>query len=275
MTEPAHRLDVPAAPEALPDLGDLVRRGEWRRALAVSRVGDLPAKVQDALGAVNGMHESLRAKRYPAARRYLAEYREAVQHADSGELSVIRRTLNPDDLDAAIQALNDHQREPDAEALARGLAPALALPFTRPDALNMMAVLSLLQGEPERAREQLNEALALDPGHYRALTNVGNLYLEAGNAVLAEQTYREVLALNPEYDGGHHNLGVALRRQGKMNEAVRAIRRGQRLTMKRTKEETDAEVKEQLGRSPVFKTLRWLALAAVLLLIWLALRAGH
>lgn len=261
-------------PAPLPDLAQLVQTGEWRRALAVSRLTPTPLEVQEALSSVVGVLEALRARRYPAARKHLAEYQALVQNAvaQAGELSVIRRQLDPQALAQALAALNDSLKEGDAAVLAANLAPALELPLTRAEALNLQGVLSALQGDSGRARGLFAEAVSADPGHYRALTNIGNLDLEAGNFAQAEATYREVIKLNPEYDGAHHNLGVALRRQGKIADSVGAIRRGQKLSLKRSRDDSDAEMKEQFGSSNTLKYVRWAVFAVIALALFLAVR---
>lgn len=273
MTDPAQTA-TPAQNDGLnlPDLLELVRQGEWRRALAVSRLQPAEVPVQEALSAINGVQEAIRARRYPAARRYLAEYRACVQDAATGELSVIRRQLDPGALEAALSAIGSTEQEAEPEALADSLAPALALPLTRAEALNMQGVLCILHDQREQARAFFEQAMQADPSHYRALTNLGNLELEAGQYPQAEDIYRQVIKLNPEYDGGHHNLGVALRRQGKVSQAVSAIRRGQRLSLKRTREDADAEMKEQFGSNPMFKWLRWALFAVVALLLYVSVR---
>ncbi len=268
-------LSATADPAPLPDLGEVIRAGEWRRALAVSRLNGSGADLQEALEAVFRFQETVRARRYPSARRALADYREALAGgAEAAELSVLRRAADPDALGAALDALAAHLKEPDPEVLAAGLAPALAQPLTRAEALNIQGVLLALQDESAGARALFEAALEADPGHYRALTNLGNLDIESGDHAGAEARYREVIRLNPEYDGGHHNLGVALRRQGKMGEAVRSIRRGQRLGMKRSREDADAEVKAQFAANPLFKGMRWVLIAVVILVLFLALRGA-
>ena len=241
----------------------------------MSRLNGSGPELQEALEAVFRFQEPVRARRYPSARRALSDYREALSGgSDAAELSVVRRMADPETLAAALDALSAHLKEPDPEVLAAGLAPALDEPLTRAEALNIQGVLMALQEQGAAARTLFEQALEADAGHYRALTNLGNLDIEDGNYAGAELRYREVIRLNPDYDGGWHNLGVALRRQGKMGEAVRSIRRGQRLGMKRSKEEADAEVKAQFAANPLFKGMRWVLIAVVVLVLFLALRGA-
>ncbi|GHF28193.1 tetratricopeptide (TPR) repeat protein [Deinococcus metalli] len=278
MTDPVgvgHPTDTPSQPP-LPDLGDLIRAGEWRRALATARVGHADAHVEAALSAVVGIVEGVRARRYPAARRALTDLRDTLAASDAPDLTVIRRHVDPDAVHAGLAALDvkSGRDAPDDDALAASLEAALATSLTRAEALNTLGVRAAAQGDTERGRGLFEEALAADPGHYRALTNIGNMKLEAGDAVGAEADYRAALKLAPEYDGAHHNLGVALRRQGRVAEAVSAIRRGQRLGMRRSKEDTQAEMREQFAGSATLRRLRTAALVVVVVLILLALRGA-
>ncbi|PNY82383.1 tetratricopeptide repeat protein [Deinococcus koreensis] len=275
MTEPAGvGLSAPAT--ALPDLNELIHAAEWRRALATARLSGADPDVQEALSAVVGIQEGLRARRYPAARRALADLKRAIQDAPAGELSVLRRLLDPAALERAVAALDSRPapRGEVAQSLEARLAPALELGLTRAEALNSLGVQAALLDDTAGARAHFEEALLADPAHYRALTNLGNLDLEAGQSAEAEARYRQALKIHPDYDGAHHNLGVALRRQGRVGESVSSIRRGQRLGMRRSKEDTDAEMREQFSVSPLLKWLRWGVLALVAVVIVLALRGA-
>jgi tetratricopeptide (TPR) repeat protein len=281
MTDPAAPL-TPTSP-APPDWTAFARAGEWRRALAAARVTGA-AELAELLEGVLGVQEGVRARRFGQARRALAGLREGLADAGArglgGEAAVIASLVNPDALNAALTALEgqgkgrDGETEPDA--LRERLAPALAQPLTRAEALNALGVLHALREEPDAARALLEEARAADPGHYRALTNLGNLDLEANDPAGAEARYREALRLQPDHDGAHHNLGVALRRQGKLHEAVGSIRRAQRLNVRRSQADTRDELREQFRAGTNSRTLRWvlLALAAGLVLYLLLRGAG-
>lgn len=276
---PAPGQPAPGLPEeggASPGLGSLLRSGQWTQASQHARRERLDVDVQDALDLLPAVQAHVRARRYPGARLTLSAYRLALGRAPASapERAAVEFAVSPSDLEAALAALDGLQQESDPGVLAAGLAPALAHPLTRAEALNMQGVLAAMLGDAGASRAHLEEALRADPGHYRALTNLGNLDLEAGDAARAEGHYRQVIALNPEYDGGHHNLGVALRRQGKIGESVASIRRGQRLSVKRSQDDSKADARDQLARIPALRHMRWALLAALGFGVALLLRAG-
>ncbi len=112
--------------------------------------------------------------------------------------------------------------------------------LTRAEALNVLGVLHAVHEETAEARATFERAVTADPGHYRAISNIGNLELQAGNFKEAEAAQRRAIALSPDFAGAHHNLGVALRRQGRLNDSVKSIRKGQRLALRRMREELAA-----------------------------------
>ncbi|SMB92415.1 tetratricopeptide repeat protein [Deinococcus hopiensis] len=259
------------------------RTGEWRRALATARLSGVRPEVTDVLEDVVNVQDAVRARKLPQAKRVGAGLREALDRAAevglTGEAALLRSLLRPGTLEAALAALDGLGRgtggETEPEALRVRLVPALDHPLTRPEALNLLGVLHALREEAGEARALFGEAVAADAGHYRALTNLGNLELEGGNPAAAEAQYREALRLNPEYDGAHHNLGVALRRQGKVQESVGAIRRAQRLSVRRAQEDSREEMRGRgggLATNP--QLVRWVLIAAGALVLFLLLRSG-
>ncbi|WP_235610260.1 tetratricopeptide repeat protein [Deinococcus aerius] len=274
----------PLTAEPPRDWTAFARAGEWRRALAAARLAGAPPEVVAALDGAVGVQDGVRARRPGQARRSWAATQEALEAARArgltGEAALLTSLLSPGTLTPALAALeglgNGSGGETEPGALRERLTPAFAHPLTRAEALNAVGVLHALREEPGEARGAFEEALGTDPSHYRAITNIGNLELEAGQPGAAETRYREVLRLNPDYDGAHHNLGVALRRQGKVYESVGSIRRAQRLSVKRSQEDTREEMREQFRTNARLRTLRWVLLAAAVLILFLIVRgAGH
>ncbi len=80
------------------------------------------------------------------------------------------------------------------------------------------------------AREALDTALALAPERTNFRITAGTLALAAGDDVAAEAHFRAALARDPNAAPAHTNLGTALKRQGRLAEAVEAFRAGLALT---------------------------------------------
>jgi tetratricopeptide (TPR) repeat protein len=274
--ETAPGAPTPGAPvnPTQPDWKPFARSGEWRRAQAAATLSFAPAALVAALTSLNAFQEDVRARRYSAARRALDAYAgglEETQTQSQGEAALLRTLAEPEVLRRGLAALEQGAAERDPAGLQTCLAPAEAHPLTRAEALNVLGVLHALRTEAGAARSCFEEALRVDAGHYRARMNLGNLALEAGDPQQAETEYREVLKLAPDYDGAHHNLGVALRRQGKVYESVGSIRKAQRLGVRRSQQEGREELREQFRASPKLRLVRVVLIGAVVLIAALLL----
>jgi tetratricopeptide (TPR) repeat protein len=95
--------------------------------------------------------------------------------------------------------------------------------------LNKRGVARIGAAQPDAARDDFHAALACVAKHPPALTNLGNLLLESGDAAGAIARYEEAIRADDGYALAHQNLGVAYKRIGRLDEGVRALRRAQRL----------------------------------------------
>ena len=86
--------------------------------------------------------------------------------------------------------------------------------------VHRMGVMYIRLDRRDDARGAFEQALILQHEYAPALTNLGNMALEAGDVDQAVQWYKRAIASQPEYPGAHHNLGVAYRRQGRLADAV-------------------------------------------------------
>lgn len=274
--EPAFKSSAPAEPAL--DWKPFARSGEWRRAQAAAHLLPAAPEISAALGALVAAQDDVRARKYPGARRALAGYSQALTEGEAaglvGEMALLRSLVAPEVLDHGLGALEGGSGVADPGELSDVLRPAHAHPITHAEACNALGVLHALREEPEPARSAFEEARRLDPGHYRALMNLGNLDLEAGRPAEAERCYREVLKLAPDYEGAHHNLGVSLRRQGKVYESVGSIRRAQRLGVRQSQQETREDMREQFKANPKLRAVRWVLLAAAVLIVVLIFRGA-
>jgi tetratricopeptide (TPR) repeat protein len=250
---------------------ELARAGDWRGLVALGRFGlaaqtlrltgasDEP-DVLEALDALTEVEASVRAK---APRR--ATVRLARLDVRPPSL------LDWDALGADLHALIDaaaalDQHEPEA---ARAALDRLQGAWFAAERDAQTGTIALLDGDPAAARRSLEAALAHDPNHVRALTNLGNLKLEAGEVDAAIADYERAIKLDDTFANAHHNLGVAYRRKGQVAKSVAALRRAQRVGAKRDAEEARAAIK---GVRPGAGGARWvrpvLIGAAVVALVW-------
>ena len=84
---------------------------------------------------------------------------------------------------------------------------------------------ALEETDPAAARRAYEEALAADPSHAGAATNLGRLLHEGGQLDEAERVYRAGLAACGSDALLHYNLGVLLEDSGRTGEAAQAYER--------------------------------------------------
>ena len=80
-------------------------------------------------------------------------------------------------------------------------------------------------GDLAGAAEAYTRVAAADPGHFRALSNLGSVREALGQAGPAEEAYRAALAAAPDEALIHYNLGRLLQLQGRTAEAEACYRR--------------------------------------------------
>lgn len=133
----------------------------------------------------------------------------------------------------------------------------------------------ILDGRPQEAQARFERALALDPKHHRALTNMGNVALEEERVDEAIELYQRAIELDEGFANAHHNLGVAYRRKGMMGKSVRALRRAQRVHRQGDREAAREGLK-RVGGGKGGQRLGWLlwGAAAAAILWWITSRGG-
>ncbi len=104
---------------------------------------------------------------------------------------------------AAMRAENWLQAELELEQLTKEYS-AYPGPFVN------LALVYLKEGRKDDARAALDHALAIDPGHAAANTQLGVVLREQGKFQDAERAYRKALATDPNHALAHYNLGVLL-----------------------------------------------------------------
>jgi len=272
MTDPARAPE--ARPSETPDWSASLRRYRYAEAAARARLAMTPADIVASLDDLANVERAVKEKRYAAARRSLHRYREGLGSVQ--DATALRAFVNAEDLERGVNALEatEKSRLHEVEELHAQLEPAFAHPLTAPEAHNSIGVLHALREEPEAARAAFDRTLELDTSHYRALTNIGNLLLEAGDPAAAEGYYRRALEINKDYPGAHHNLAVALRKQKKLTASVRSLKTSQRLAVRQLNQDGRADARERLGKigfNPS-KVARWVLTVVAGLLAFFFLR---
>ncbi len=249
----------------------LARAGDWRALVALGRFGlaaqtlrfattdeRVETDVLEALDALTEVEASVRAKAPKRAVGRLA--RLEVRPPDLLDWAALEADLVA--LADASAALD--RRETDE---ARGALDRLRTDHFAAERAAQYGAIAVLEGDLDAARAHLETALERDPNHVRALTNRGNLKLEAGELDEAIADYERAIKLDDGFANAHHNLGVAYRRKGQVGLSVASLRRAQRASAKRDAEEARAAVAG--GRATAGRWLRpALLVGAVLVALW-------
>jgi Flp pilus assembly protein TadD len=104
----------------------------------------------------------------------------------------------------------------EAEALYREALEACADNF---DALHLLGILYLQNGESARAAESIEQAIEIAPGNYFAYSNLGLAYQALNRLDKAEAALRRAIVLQPDWDTAHNNLGTLMQASGRLDEA--------------------------------------------------------
>ena len=91
-------------------------------------------------------------------------------------------------------------------------------------AMSKRGVCRVMSGDRIGAAHDFAGAIERDSKCVPALVNLGNLALEANMLEEARSKYEAALRIDASSAMAHHNLGVVLRREGKIGESVRELR---------------------------------------------------
>lgn len=136
---------------------------------------------------------------------------------------------------------------------------------------------ALVQAEALRQKKRHKEAIdllvdVLRYGEEKAAVyfRLGNVYFDAGDLARAEYAYTRAIQEDPRYASAHHNLGVVYRKQGKIAESVKMLKKARSLEVRYPKQvELTPEQKKAVWRLAWPMILVPLALVAlVFFLAW-------
>ena len=117
----------------------------------------------------------------------------------------------------------------DALRLLDAMDARSAHPRERAAIANKRGVVLVACGNRAEARSAFAAALTQLPRFAPARVNLGNLELEAGAFDAAIAEYEAALRAEPDFPGAYRHLGIAFKRLGRTDEAVRALKRADRL----------------------------------------------
>ena len=140
------------------------------------------------------------------------------QRAADGARAVSPATLDPQDPHGCLSLIRE-RRYPELELAARRLLAA------KPDAGIGWKLLGVALAQQNKdALPALERAAALLPEDPEAQCNLGNALRRGGRLEEAAASHRRALAVRPDYAEGHNNLGAVLRDLGCMEDAIASYR---------------------------------------------------
>ncbi|MBA2458823.1 MAG: tetratricopeptide repeat protein [Gemmatimonadales bacterium] len=141
-------------------------------------------------------------------------------------------TLTPPVVDAAVAPANVSYADAESAFQRRRYAEAAELfasyTASQPDNAwghYMYGLSAWKSGAHERALEQFDEALRLDPNHRKSLLNSGRVLLETSRPQEALSRIERALAIEPLFSEGLRLLGRARNELGQVPEAIDAYQR--------------------------------------------------
>ncbi len=96
-------------------------------------------------------------------------------------------------------------------------------------ALSNLGVLKCQVGEARQATELIGKAIALQPNYAEAHNSLGVALKDQGRLEEAVAACQKAVRLKPNYAEAHNNLGIAIQEQGRLEEAVAAFDRALKL----------------------------------------------
>ncbi len=129
------------------------------------------------------------------------------------------------------------------------------------------------EGKPEEGIALLLDALRHGEAKAQVLFRLGVLYFERGDLGRAEYAFRRAIEEDPHHASAHHNLGVVYRRQGKVAQSVKMLKRAQWLELRYPRRvELSPERRAAVRRAGWVAFVPLLALGLLVLVLWLLRR---
>jgi tetratricopeptide (TPR) repeat protein len=153
-----------------------------------------------------------------------AEARNAYAAADAENKKYLlyQRDFSVGNVMVADYEMQDNDQVNAIVHYLRGLEKDSLMNYAR---LNLSAAYNSV-GKNEEALKALKEALAIDPKNDRIYYNLGLLYYEMNNPVLASESFQQAVRLGSLNISLYYNYGLLLQQQGKVKEAEQILQKG-------------------------------------------------
>ncbi len=244
---------------------EAINQGNAGEALKLYRVNDnSDDMIGRTLERLADIQSLLREKNVVKAKQLVVNHSKTLDWAEQlfNELQPQLATL-----EEATKHLDKHHPENALELLQRVTSPLL---LAEKETLRGTAL--IYHNDVTGAKAAFEKALAHDSQHYRAITNLGNLALESGKVDEAITRYEHALKLNETFANAHHNLAVAYRKKGQVSKSVSELKKAQRVSQQKLREDARQIFRGGLFRGQGRKYLRWLVYIAIAVIVFLFLR---
>lgn len=123
----------------------------------------------------------------------------------------------------------------------------------------------------KEAIDLLVEALRYGEEKAAIYFRLGNVYFDAGDLGRAEYAYQRAIQEDPRHASAYHNLGVVYRKQGKIAESVKMLKKARRVEIRypKTVNLTPDQRKALWRLAWPMMLVPWALVALVFLLAWL------
>jgi tetratricopeptide (TPR) repeat protein len=241
---------------------ELLSQGRAEEALTFYRSNDnSDALTLSALELFADIQNLLREKNPAKASKRLGHVDTAPNWAEP-LISEVQTQLGT--LEAATKHLDKHEPDKTLELLHSVTSPLL---LAEKETLRGTAL--IYHNDTTNAKLAFEHALVVDPQHYRAITNLGNLALESDNVDTAITYYERALKLKEDFANAHHNLAVAYRKKGLVGKSVGELKKAQRVSQQKLRD----EARQMFRGSQNTKYLRWFVYAAIAVTLLLVFRS--
>jgi tetratricopeptide (TPR) repeat protein len=117
-------------------------------------------------------------------------------------------------------------KEKEYDRAIDNLDRALAINPDNPEALNLAGMARFFKKDYKIAEANFAKAISLSPSYASALNNLGNLYFMTGRLEKAEELLKKALEISPRLASAYYSLGALLLQVGRTDEAITYLTKG-------------------------------------------------